>query len=499
MYNRNNNFNNNNNGFQKTQNNRRGYGNQFYNTYDDSKIFNKTFKKPIRRHKKDLIISKLGKRFLKDDSKVDYLKNLKNIDIDSKRLLAKDSTEILDQIVYPKNFQLVQEKRLNDYLQATTVLNTEKTKFLKNFIAKEFPSILQVNPKVNKNWKASFSEDKLLIHKLYERCNTKQHCGINLKPFISSTNLHDTIYISLDLEEYENSSKITEVGITIYDPRENGFYDNNNNGFYHKSIDPFFRTYHIIVKERITQRNKRFIFCKKQESLFNETYILDFKNTHSFLQLIWDRYFNNEVLAANGFKVALVGQSVMGDISSLKKEFNLKENFEFDSQLTNSINVQRKQQNANKRVKVRKPIVNVYDTEKLSRIVLSDSISVKKQLRFLNIPHTALHNALNDSYYTLLSFIKMTNIDSRINMKLDDPMQIFQRWSHLQLLNENTSTVIPLEIAYLLEKEEKLAAFEENGGVKEEESKSVKKLNKLTQQLEFGLPLDVDTYLDIPF
>lgn len=153
-----------------------------------------------------------------------------------------------------------------------------------------------------------------------------------------------------------------------------------------------------------------------------------------------------------------------------------------------------KPRNINKRSKAPKTVVSVYDTEKLSRIMMSDSYSVKKQLRFLNIPHTSLHNALNDSYYTLLAFISMTDIDTRINMKLDDPVEIFKKCSHLQLLTEHKSKVIPLEIAYLLEKEEQVELYG-----KVEENKSTKKLNKLTQQLEFGLPLDIDTYLDIPY
>ncbi|XBW35132.1 hypothetical protein QEN19_000695 [Hanseniaspora menglaensis] len=492
MYNRSGYASNQNTGFQKTYNSKQKYKNNTYSSNDEFNVFNKAVKKPIRRYKQSLVLTILGKKLIAGDNALKYLKSSVDTKSDAARILAKDCTEILDKIVYQKNFKKNLEQRLDDYLTTTLVLNNEKKKYLKQFIEKECPIIIHHENELLKTWKSSLNSDGLLLSSLYDRCNTKQHCGDNLKPLILSTNLHDTIYFSLDLEEFENSGKITEIGITIYDPRENGYYDKN--GMFHNSINPHFRTYHIIIKERVTHRNKKFIFCKKQESLFNETFILDFSNTHKFLQEIWDRYFNNGTLASNGYKVALVGQSVMGDIKSLKKEFQLEEHFEFDSQLQNTV-VNQRLQNSNKRFKARKNIVNVYDTEKLSRIILGDSISVKKQLRFLNIPHTALHNALNDSYYTLLSFIKMTDIDSRINLKLDDPIQIFKNFEHLRLLNQQTDIVVPLEIAYLLGKEEKSEFYGKN----EEESKSAKKLNKLTQQLEFGLPLDIDTYWDIPY
>ena len=126
----------------------------------------------------------------------------------------------------------------------------------------------------------------------------------------------------------------------------------------------------------------------------------------------------------------------------------------------------------------------VYDTEKISMTFLFNAVSVKKQLRFLNIPHGSLHNALNDAYFTLISFLTMTNIESRINLKLDDPMELLKKCTLLNMIRVHPEKVLPVEVLYNIEESE-------------HKRKSSKKMAKNTEQLEYGLPLNTTNYLDL--
>lgn len=394
---------------------------------------------------------------------------------DYARIMNRSNQSILDRVVYDEKFKNSTLKRIDSYAKTAHVINFQKRQVLMDYMEKNHPDSLLKNGCVDVKYKniESLSPDEKLIFELSKRSINKHnnHTGDNLKKYITSTNLHDTIYISIDLEEYEFTHKITEVGITIYDPRENGSYFMN--GDYCTNQMPTFRKYHVIIEEEIDSRNSVHILCKKPESLFNETYILTKRETNKFLQSIWDRYFNNDNIARNGFKCALVGQSVGGDIKELTRQFNIKSFCEFDYDLTLGKVLENKPRK-----------ILVYDTEKISMTFLFNAVSVKKQLRFLNIPHGSLHNALNDAYFTLISFLTMTNIESRINLKLDDPMELLKKCTLLNMIRVHPEKVLPVEVLYNIEESE-------------HKRKSSKKMAKNTEQLEYGLPLNTTNYLDL--
>jgi len=153
--------------------------------------------------------------------------------------------------------------------------------------------------------------------------------------------------------------------------------------------------------------------------------------------------------------------------------FDIKSDFQFDYDLALKKVLAK---NSNK--------ILVYDTQKISDNLLFFANSVKKQLRFLNIPHGSLHNALNDSYFTLISFLTMTDIESRLNLKLDDPIELLKRCNLLNLIRTHPEKVLPMEVIYNIE---------------ESENKTPKKkwLIKNTEQLEYGIPLKTKSHLDL--
>mgnify|MGYP001171286343 FL=1 len=147
---------------------------------------------------------------------------------DYARIMNRSNQSILDRVVYDEKFKNSTLKRIDSYAKTAHVINFQKRQVLMDYMEKNHPDSLLKNGCVDVKYKniESLSPDEKLIFELSKRSINKHnnHTGDNLKKYITSTNLHDTIYISIDLEEYEFTHKITEVGITIYDPRENGSY-----------------------------------------------------------------------------------------------------------------------------------------------------------------------------------------------------------------------------------------------------------------------------------
>lgn len=437
-------------------------------------LFQKAVDNPVRQQDLNEIYSSTMKDLFRLDRKSSK-KHKKYQNSDYERIMRKSNQEVLDRIVFNNKSKQIKLDRIDSYIKTVKLVNLQKKDFLMKYMKNKHPEAVTDKGCIDLEHKkrTKLKDDENLIYEISRRSVNMhdQHTGDNLKKYIASTNLHDTIYISIDIEEYEVGHAITEIGITIYDPRENGGYDINGN--YLSTNMPTFRKYHIIIDEEITSRNSRYVLCKKSESLFNETYILTKEETKKFLQNIWDRYFNNDNITNRGFKCALVGQSVDGDIKSLKKNFKLQSKYEFD------YNLQLKSVLAKNSKKIL-----VYDTQKISERLLFSANSVKKQLRFLNIPHGSLHNALNDSYFTLISFLTMTDINSRLNLKLDDPIELLKRYTLMNLIRKHPQKVLPMEVIYNIDESD-------------ESTPSKKWLVKSTEQLEFGIPLKTKNHMDI--
>lgn len=73
-----------------------------------------------------------------------------------------------------------------------------------------------------------------------------------------------TICFAIDVEAFEfDTDIVTEIGIAIYDPRENIY-----------SLMPIIRSYHLIVAEALPLRNKKFVCDFKDCFLLGESLVL---------------------------------------------------------------------------------------------------------------------------------------------------------------------------------------------------------------------------------
>lgn len=223
------------------------------------------------------------------------------------------------------------------------------------------------------------------------------------------------ILFCIDVEAWEVNPKIvTEIGISIYDPREQSFV-----------LIPTITQIHIIIKENLYKKNGRYVPEHSKNFNGGTTYVMGQNEAVSFTQSLVDYYFFRPKSNAS---TCLVGHDVKGDVKWLK---NLGINFPD------------------------KP--NILDTQTVfSASHGQKGNSLKNALRAANLPHAFLHNAGNDAYYTL--FLAMCLCDPatrRINRldqviidpeTLESPLQSpeqFQYQSPGQLQGQSPSSQNP--------------------------------------------------------
>jgi DNA polymerase III epsilon subunit-like protein len=151
-------------------------------------------------------------------------------------------------------------------------------------------------------------------------------------------------FVSLDFEAFErNQKKITEVGFSVFE----------NNKFTH---------YHYIIKENIKCLNGVFVPNNKFNFAFGESEILTLEEAFGRLR---------EVLATTDY---LIGHGVNNELKWLRQN---------DIKLHCNL--------------------NLIDTGKLGGGIMhvGKRASLTRVLDFLGIEHDLLHNAGNDSFYTM--------------------------------------------------------------------------------------------------
>ncbi|CCH58527.1 hypothetical protein TBLA_0A07370 [Henningerozyma blattae CBS 6284] len=248
--------------------------------------------------------------------------------------------------------------------------------------------------------------------------------------------LNRTICFSIDVEAYEfNNNIVTEVGISIYDPREN--QDN---------LVPMTRNYHLIVSESLVMRNKKFVCDFKDCYLMGESIVLSLDQCVEFIQSLINYYMRPATEEDSTWCRAFVGHNVKGDINWLQtmgiqlpnngvntdanksttnknsatKEGSTSshENQSYDSVLDYTLD--HFNPNTASTNKKNYPIF-MLDTEKLYRCCYGNfGCNLGRILRLFELPHAYLHNAGNDSYYTLRLLLHMCDINFRLQGKLDE-------------------------------------------------------------------------------
>lgn len=221
-----------------------------------------------------------------------------------------------------------------------------------------------------------------------------------------------TICFSLDVEAYEfDNNVVTEIGIAIYDPRENSH-----------SIVPMTRNYHLIISEALPLRNKKFVCDFKECFLLGESLVMSLPKCVEFVQALVDFYMKPKTPEDRTWARAFVGHNVLGDLKWMRNlGVKIPETDSMDHSLLNLFS--HKSKNS--------PIL-VLDTEKLYRFCYGNKGgNLGRLLRLFKIPHAFLHNAGNDSHYTLQLLMHMCDVSFRKQAGLDDLLQMsikIRRW-----------------------------------------------------------------------
>ncbi|OWB85522.1 hypothetical protein B5S33_g4190 [[Candida] boidinii] len=188
--------------------------------------------------------------------------------------------------------------------------------------------------------------------------------------------------LSIDMEWHEYSNKLTEVGFSFYDPT------------YQKlSIMPHIVSHHIIIEETQYSNNENHVPNNKKNFIgCGPSFIVKKSNAGRTMKSILNNILSIESSITNEkLPVCFVGHNPIADFMELK---------DLGVNLLDYENV------------------SFIDTQNLW-LSMHESIT-KSSLTFvlnkLNIPHSFLHNAANDSYYTLLVCLMLGSAESRYNL-----------------------------------------------------------------------------------
>ncbi|ODV87528.1 hypothetical protein CANARDRAFT_187802, partial [[Candida] arabinofermentans NRRL YB-2248] len=200
---------------------------------------------------------------------------------------------------------------------------------------------------------------------------------------ITTISNQNTNLISLDLEMHErsNNSKIIEIGISVYNPK----YQKN-------SIFPHILNIHLITKEHQHLSNGSFVPDYKYKNITGSSIVMNNSQIkRTFKELINSLNAGNENENEN---TCIIGHNIIGDLIALS---NLQK-IEFPESW------------------------KIIDTQ-----LLWDSLNFKKSksslgyvLDKLSIPNSYLHNAVNDSYYTLIVGLMLGSKDLRKGLLIAD-------------------------------------------------------------------------------
>lgn len=199
------------------------------------------------------------------------------------------------------------------------------------------------------------------------------------------------ILFCVDIEAYEfDHDLITEIGISIYDPRLNY----RNSGFDDNEIIKI----HIIIEENEHICNGRYVADNKQNFLGGPSLVMPMIRAQEFLETIVLHYFPENIKATSSsrFGVSLVGHSIDNDLAWLNKLGIYFPDYVYRRKYM---------------------ILDTYDIWTAS--FGSKYGSLTKLLCFLGIPNAFLHNGGNDSFFTILLLMVLCDPNIRECMLLD--------------------------------------------------------------------------------
>ncbi|GEQ71533.1 hypothetical protein JCM33374_g5217 [Metschnikowia sp. JCM 33374] len=181
----------------------------------------------------------------------------------------------------------------------------------------------------------------------------------------------NSILFCIDIEAWEqNHDLVTEVGVSIYDPR-----------YQESALVPNIKTLHMTVAENKHLKNGKHVADNKDNFMGKSTWNMTLDQIRWILQELIDRYFD----PGYPFYCSLVGHDLRGDLQWLDK------------------------------IGVYIPSnVRQLDTQTLFAYTHGrNGASLGKCLRAVNQPFAHLHNAGNDAYYTILLALKLCDPNVR--------------------------------------------------------------------------------------
>lgn len=225
----------------------------------------------------------------------------------------------------------------------------------------------------------------------------------NLKYCVENIYGRKTALFCIDVEAFEKDvSKVTEIGICIYDPT------NQKN-----AIVPSFHIYHLMPFENFKYSNGDFVPDHAHNFLGENTYGMSLQNCTKFVSTLIEKYFS-----LSDMPCCLVGHDLNADLKWFKKiGITFPSNF--------------------KKI----------DTQVLMKFLTQGKRSLTKCLSLVGIPHGFLHNAGNDAYYTMLLALKVSDPQARQLYGLDDIFPLDLKISKRNLLRKkkNYCPLIPMK------------------------------------------------------
>lgn len=294
-------------------------------------------------------------------------------------------------------------------------------------------------------------------------CSPKEHSSQwdYLTNSIKLVSQRNTICFSFDIEAFErDNSVITEIGISIYDPRENLH-----------SLNPILRNYHLIVSESLSLINKNWVLDMKECYLLGESLVLPLRQCVSFIQNLVNFYMIPDNNTSDSWERAFVGHNIEGDFKWLKSMgVILPETTPVSHISPNDHNL-----------KSRRTLV--IDTLKIySACYGKEGSSLGKILRLFQLPHAFLHNAGNDAYYTLRLLLYLCDVNTRVQCSLDDISTLQRKIRQLLERSKQENKIIPMSYSLTL----KYGNSNDNKNDNNRNNVTSKKKKDLVPQTEFG-------------
>lgn len=213
------------------------------------------------------------------------------------------------------------------------------------------------------------------------------------------TNLYtkSRILLSIDIEAYElRKDVVTEIGICFYDPRAHFL----RNGF---AGPCSYRKIHLVIQENMQYRNGRYVKDNQDNFLGGLSIVTPLAEAAKAVQIIVNHFFPSDYESASDsamFGASLVGHDVEGDIRWLQMIGVV-----FPDYVCNVDGV-------------RNPYV--VDTQRLWNVSFGKEYSgLLRLLSLLDIPNAYLHNGGNDSLFTLVLALAITDPVVRTMKHLD--------------------------------------------------------------------------------